>query len=105
MTEPAEAAVPGVPRSRRHASEVSISMRVSAQALSLIDDAASLIGKSRTEFVLESARRQAVDVLLDQRLFALSDEQHDAFMRALDDPPAPNASLKRLMANPAPWEE
>ena len=105
MTAPTETAALSPSRSRRRASEVSISMRVSAHALSLIDEAASLIGKSRTEFVLESARRQAIDLLLDQRLFALNDEQHDAFMRALEDPPAPNARLKRLMANPAPWEE
>ncbi len=93
------------PAARRKAhSETSISMRISSHMLQLIDDAASLTGKSRTEFVLDSARRHAVDVLLDQRLFLLGDEQHDAFMRALDDPPLPSARLRKLMREPAPWK-
>ena len=79
-------------------------MRISKQMLELIDDAAVIMGKSRTEFVLESARRHAIDVLLDQRLFLLDDDQHGAFMRALDDPPAPSARLKQLMMQRAPWE-
>lgn len=93
-----------VKRVRKKASETSISMRISAQMLSLIDDAAAVAGKSRTEFVLESARRHAVDVLLDQRLFVLDEDQHAAFMRALDDPPAPSARLKQLMRRKAAWE-
>ena len=50
----------------------------------LIDDAAAVLGKTRTEFMVESARRQAVDVLLDQRLFTLDSERYDAFMQALE---------------------
>ena len=37
----------------------------------LIDAAAAVSGSTRTEFVLESARRRAIDVMLDQRLFVL----------------------------------
>jgi len=35
------------------------------------DDAAQAAGKSRSEFIIESARQSAMDVLLDQRFFTL----------------------------------
>ena len=97
--------VEGRTKSRQDQSEASISMRISRRTLGLIDEAASVAGKSRTEFVLDCARRHAVDVLLDQRLFVLDDERHEAFMRALDDPPPPSARLKQLMrSDKAPWD-
>lgn len=81
-----------------------INVRVPRPVRELIDSAAMALGKTRTDFIVESARRQAEDVLLDRRLFTLSDEQHAAFMHALEAAPAPNAKLKRLMASKAPWE-
>jgi uncharacterized protein (DUF1778 family) len=73
--------------------------------LDLIDNAADTAGKSRTEFVLESARRQAIEVLLDQRLFSLPPQQFEAFKRALDRPAEPTEKLKELMSIKAPWEK
>ncbi len=61
----------------------SINLRIESGTRQLIDDAAAVLGKTRTEFMVESARRQAVDVLLDQRLFTLDPERYDAFMQAL----------------------
>jgi uncharacterized protein (DUF1778 family) len=81
-----------------------INLRVSQETRDLIDSAAAAVNKSRTEFMLESARQHAIDVLLDQRLFVLKSDQHDAFMRVLDNPPAPSAALKKLLASKAPWE-
>src|SRR5512145_2166124 len=66
----------------------SINLRIETQTRRLIDDAAAILGKTRTEFMIESARRQAIDVLLDQRLFVLDPDRYDAFMSALDNPPA-----------------
>jgi uncharacterized protein (DUF1778 family) len=43
------------------------------------------------------------DVLLDRRLFTLSNEQY-AFIRTLEAPPAPNEKLKRLLASKSPWD-
>jgi uncharacterized protein (DUF1778 family) len=82
-----------------------INLRVSEETRELIDTAAAAVGKSRTEFMLESARQHAIDVLLDQRLFVLKGDQHDAFMRVLQDPPVPNAALKKLLSSKAPWEK
>jgi len=85
--------------------DATINLRLSSKVRDLIDTAAAASGTSRTEFVLESARRRAIDVMLDQRLFVLDDAAWKAFKRALDRPPAPNARLKKLMARKPPWKE
>lgn len=82
-----------------------INLRVPKVTRQLIDTAAAVVGKSRTEFMLESARQHAIDVLLDQRLFVLNERQHEAFMEALDNPPLPNAALKNLLSSRSPWEK
>jgi uncharacterized protein (DUF1778 family) len=58
----------------------------------------------RTEFVIDSGRAQAIDVLLDQRLFTLDPERYDAFVHALDNPPAPGPKLKALLKRVPVWE-
>ncbi|MES2666595.1 MAG: DUF1778 domain-containing protein [Pseudomonadota bacterium] len=83
----------------------SINLRIEAGTRRLIDDAAAVLGKTRTEFMVETARRQAVDVLLDQRLFALDAGQYDAFMAALDAPPAPGPKLRALLSRRPAWEK
>ena len=83
----------------------SINLRIEATTRQLIDDAAAVLGKTRTEFMVESARRQAVDVLLDQRLFTLDPERYDAFMQALDNPPAPGPKLKALLRRTLAWQK
>jgi uncharacterized protein (DUF1778 family) len=85
--------------------DATINLRVSANVRDLIDTAATMSGTTRTEFVLESARRRAIDVMLDQRLFALEPGEWRAFNRALDNPPLPNPALKDLMARKPPWKE
>lgn len=84
--------------------DTSITMRVPVQTRDLIDRAAAAIDKSRTEFVLESARQRAIDVLLDQRVFHLDAEAGEAFAELLENPPAPVEALRALMARKAPWE-
>jgi uncharacterized protein (DUF1778 family) len=83
----------------------SINLRIETQTRELIDDAAAVLGKTRTEFMVESARRQAIDVLLDQRLFVLDPERYDAFMNALDKPPAPGPKLRSLLRRPPAWRK
>lgn len=92
---------------RASASETkgSINLRIETGTRQLIDDAAAILGKTRTEFMIESARQQAVDVLLDQRLFVLDPERYDAFMQALDNPPAPGPKLKSLLRRKPAWQK
>jgi uncharacterized protein (DUF1778 family) len=84
--------------------DTTVNVRMSSNTRSLIDTAASLIGKTRSEFITESARQHAVDVLLEQRVFVLSPEDFADFERALDRPPPPNDALKALLKRKPIWE-
>lgn len=86
-------------------SDSTIHLRAPQQTKELIDSAASVVGKTRTEFILESARKHAVDVLLDQRLFVLDADQYDAFVQALDNPPPAGPKLKALMTRRPLWQQ
>lgn len=82
----------------------SINLRIEPHTRQLIDDAAAVLGKTRTDFMVDSARQLAIDVLLDQRLFVLDAERYGAFMRALDNPPAPGPKLRALLRRAKAWE-
>jgi uncharacterized protein (DUF1778 family) len=51
----------------------------------------------------KSDRQHAIDAILNQKLFVLDADQHNAFARVLDEPP-PNDALKELLAHKSPWE-
>ncbi len=70
--------------------------------LELIDRAAQLLGKSRSDFVLEAACEKARSVVLDQVFFSLDEDRLKQFTAMLDAPPAPNPGLERLMAVKVP---
>lgn len=89
----------------RAAKRETLNVRVKPEDRSLIDRAAQLLGKSRTDFLLDSARRAAQDALLDQTLFKVSPKIFAEFIAKLDAPPAPNERLHRTMTTRAPWEE
>jgi uncharacterized protein (DUF1778 family) len=82
-----------------------INLRIEAHTRQLIDEAAAILGKTRTEFMIDSARRQAIDVLLDQRLFVLDPARYDAFIHALDHPPAPGPKLRSLLRRIPAWQK
>ena len=82
----------------------SINLRIEQSTRRLIDDAAAVLGKTRTEFMVESARREAIDVLLDQRLFSLDSERYDDFTSALDNAPVPGPKLRSLLRRVPAWK-
>jgi uncharacterized protein (DUF1778 family) len=82
----------------------SINLRIEARTRHMIDEAAAILGKTRTEFMIESARSLAIDVLLDQRLFVLDDARYDEFMDALDNPPEPGPKLRALLRRAPAWD-
>ena len=82
----------------------SINLRMDARTRQLIDDAAEALGKTRTEFMTETARKAAIDVLVDQRLFVLEADRYDAFMAALDQPAAPGPKLHSLLRREPAWK-
>jgi len=81
-----------------------INLRVPDSQRSLIDRAATLLGKNRSDFMLEAACREAKNVMLDQRLFRLDKANFDTFQQALEAPVKDNPALHKLMAGKAPWE-
>lgn len=83
----------------------SINLRIEPKTRRLIDDAAAILGKTRTQFMVESARRQAVDVLLDRKLFVLDPDRYETFVQALDNPPAPGPKLRSLMRRVPAWRQ
>jgi uncharacterized protein (DUF1778 family) len=82
-----------------------INLRTPAPQRELIDRAARLQGKSRTEFMLEASREKAQQVLLDQTLFTVAPKQYKAFIALMDAPLSKNAALQRLLAKRSPWEK
>jgi uncharacterized protein (DUF1778 family) len=89
---------------RRPARRETLNLRIKPEERGLIDRAARLQGKNRTDFVLEAARRAAEDALADRTLMIVSPEAYAAFVKRLDAPPSPNERLRRTMKSRAPWE-
>lgn len=81
-----------------------LNMRIKPEDRSLFDWAAKAQGKTRTDFILEAARRAAEDVMLDRTVVMVSAEAYDAFIARLDAPPPSNDRLKRTLQSKAPWE-
>src|SRR6266568_8082484 len=81
-----------------------INLRASQKQKALIDRAAEALGRSRSDFMLETACREAEAVLLDRRYFSLSAEAFKRFTTMLDKPPSSKPKLRRLLQTKAPWE-
>lgn len=71
-------------------------VRATPEQHALIRQAADSLGRSYSDFILESATEKAVDVLADRRVFVLSDDRWNAFVAALDAPARPVAALVAL---------
>jgi uncharacterized protein (DUF1778 family) len=91
-------------RARTTARGETINLRASRQQKALIDRAAEALGRSRSDFMLETASREAESVLLDRRYFVLSDDAFQKFVTMLDRPPKDNPKLRRLLQTKPPWE-
>ena len=83
--------------------DAAINLRARPEQRELIDQAAQLLGKNRSDFMLEAACDRAQSVLLDQVFFSLDAEKFRRFTKLLDAPPAHNLGLERLKAVKAPW--
>lgn len=82
-----------------------VNLRVREDTRALIDKAASIQGRSRSDFMIEAARRAAEEAILDQRVIMVSRENYDHFWAALDRPPEANEKLRKLMCTNVPWEQ
>lgn len=82
----------------------SLNLRIKPELRGLIDRAAELAGKNRTDFVLDAARRAAEDALLDRTVFSVSPKAYAEFLKRLDATPKSNERLRRTMQTRAPWD-
>jgi len=83
--------------------DAAINLRARPEQRDLIDEAAQVLGKNRSDFMLEAACDRAQSVLLDQVFFKLDAGRLRQFMRQLDAPSASSGGMKRLMAIKPPW--
>jgi uncharacterized protein (DUF1778 family) len=82
-----------------------IQVRASAETKAILKRAAALRGQKLSEFVLDSARRQAEENLLDQRSFFLDAKAHEAFLALLDRPAKPSKELHARLRRRPSWEQ
>jgi uncharacterized protein (DUF1778 family) len=81
-----------------------LSMRLPETDIAIIDRAAALRGRSRTDFVRDAAVRAAEDVLMETAPIRMSPAGFKAFMAALSGPATPVPEMVELFQRAAPWE-
>jgi uncharacterized protein (DUF1778 family) len=80
-----------------------IDLRLTPAAKRTLQAAASADRKSVSEFVLDTALREAEE-LADRRVFLLNGKSWDAFIATLDAPPRRHARLERLFREPSVFD-
>ncbi|MFI3156378.1 MAG: DUF1778 domain-containing protein [Methylococcaceae bacterium] len=81
-----------------------LNIRIKPEERMLIDRAAKVRGKNRTDFILDAARLAAEEALLDQMALTVSPEIYAEFVARLDMPPGSNERLRKTLQTPAPWD-
>jgi uncharacterized protein (DUF1778 family) len=79
-----------------------VNLRVRDDVRSLIDRAARAQGKTRSDFMIDAARRAAEEALLDQTFVRVDAEASEHFLALLDEPPS-GEGFERLMKARKPW--
>ena len=78
------------------------SFRVESRSDSLVREAATLVGTSKTAFVEESAVRRAEAVIAEHRRIKLGPEEFSRFAASLDAAPTAVPEIVDLFARPGP---
>lgn len=81
-----------------------LNLRIKPDVRNLIDRAAKVRRKTRTDFILDAARSAAEEALLDQALRMVSEEAYAKFAERLDQAPEPNSRLQKTLQTPPPWQ-
>jgi uncharacterized protein (DUF1778 family) len=84
--------------------EYPLSMRLPEADIAIIDRAAALRGRSRTDFVRDAAVRAAEDTLMETAPIRMSPGGFKAFMAALSGPATSVPEMVKLFERAAPWE-
>jgi uncharacterized protein (DUF1778 family) len=81
-----------------------LSMRLLEADIAVIDRAAGLRGRSRTDFIREAAVRAAEEAIIETALVRMTPKGFEAFLKALSAPPRPVPEMVELLKRKAPWE-
>ncbi|WP_174891370.1 DUF1778 domain-containing protein [Candidatus Hamiltonella defensa] len=84
--------------------DAAINLRALKEERDLIDYAARLMGKNRSDFMLEVACERAKSIMLDQVFFRLDKNRFRLFKKLIDEAQSENQSLEKLMLVKAPWK-
>lgn len=84
-------------RTKRTPRSEKLDLRLTGAAKKMLQMAAAADRKSVTDFVLDSALRQAEERLADRQHFRLGAAKWNAFLTALDAPARERPRLKRLL--------
>jgi uncharacterized protein (DUF1778 family) len=81
-----------------------LSMRLPAADIAMIDRAANLRGRSRTDFVREAAVRAAEEAIMENTPIRMSPAAFKAFVAAISGPAKPVPEMVEMLKRKAPWE-
>jgi len=81
-----------------------VNLRMRSDVRTLIDSVAKAQGKTRSDFMIDAARRAAEESLLDQALVRVDQATYQHFLEVLDQPPG-GEGYERLMSAPRPWQD
>ena len=81
-----------------------LGFRASESQAKIIRMASDISHKSLTDFIMDSAYQAAEKVILDQRLFMVSDDVSNKFSEILERPEQDNEGLKDLFSSSSPWD-
>lgn len=79
-------------------------MRLPAEDVDIIDRAARIRGRSRTEFVRDAAVRAAEDVVMERGVIRMSGVGFSAFARAIAGSGQAVNALVKVLKRKDPWE-
>jgi len=84
-------------RTSNRRSQQGITARIPRQACARIEGAAAWRGVSVSGFVAEAAAKEAEQVIEKERLLQLSRQDAERLAPLLDNPPAPNAAMRKAV--------
>ena len=85
--------------------EYPLSMRMPEADIAVIDRAAGLRGRSRTDFVRDAAVRAAEEVLMESALVRMSPEGFESFLNILAEPEKSSPEMVAVLSRSSPWEK
>ncbi len=82
-----------------------MSMRLPEADIAVIDRAAALRGRSRTDFVRDAAVQAAEETIMERTLVRMSPEGFGAFIDAISAPAKAAPELVAVLQRSSPWTE